>query len=215
MKVVMIAAVTLCGRISPAPLGSALDRRLLERMRDETDASLMGGGTLRHADPEMRGADGNLRQRLRGIMTFSGDIPVRGKKIFARGPAPLVFTAGEHYESLMVRLAGQAEIIALPAGPGGLSVAAALGELERRGAHTVLIEGGGKLNYSVLRQRVVSELMVTITPRLSGDGQAASLADGPAALGRPFLGLQLLSCQPQPTGEIFAHYTIRYEDENA
>jgi riboflavin biosynthesis pyrimidine reductase len=62
---------------------------------------------------------------------------------------------------------------------------------------------------------VVDELMVTVTPRLSGDEHAATLVDGPAALGSPFLSLQLLSCRPQPTGEIFAHYQICYEDENA
>jgi len=33
MKVILIAAITLCGRISPATMGSPEDRRLLERMR--------------------------------------------------------------------------------------------------------------------------------------------------------------------------------------
>lgn len=215
MKVIMIAATTVCGRISPAPLGSELDRRFLEQMRDETDASLMGSATLRHADPEMRGTGENPPQRLRAFITLSGDIPAQGKKIFVRGPAPLVFTAQERQEDLALRLAGKAEVIPLPAGPGGLSVAAAIAELERRGARSVLIEGGASLNYSALRQRVVDELMVTITPRLSGDEQAATLAAGPAALGSPLLSLALLSCRPQPTGEIFAHYQICYEDENA
>jgi len=215
MKVIMIAATTLCGRISPAPLGSALDRRFLEQMRDETDASLMGSGTLRHADPEMRGTGGNLQQRLRAFITFSGDIPLQEKKVFVHGPAPLVFTAQERHDDLLVRLADKAEVVSIPAGSGGLSIAAAIAELERRGARSVLIEGGASLNYSALKQRVVDELMVTLTPKLSGDEQAASLVDGPAALGSPFLSLALLSCRPQPTGEIFAHYQICYEDENA
>lgn len=215
MKVIMIAAATLCGRISPAPLGSALDRRFLEQMRDETDASLMGSATLRHADPEMRGTGGILPQRLRAFITCSGDIPVQGKKIFHHGPAPLVFTSEQRHDDLSARLAGKAEVVSLPAGPGGLSVAAAIAELERRGARTVLIEGGASLNYSALRQRVVDELLVTLTPKLSGDEHAASLVDGQAALGRPFLTLALLSCRPQSTGEIFIHYQVCYEDENA
>ncbi|MBU0965492.1 MAG: RibD family protein [Proteobacteria bacterium] len=215
MKVIMIAATTLCGRISPAPLGSELDRRFLERMRDETDASLMGSGTLRHADPEMRGTGGNLQQRLRAFITFSGDIPLQGKKVFASGPAPLVFAALERRQDLMRRLVGRAEVIALPAGLGGLSLAAAIAELERRGARSVLIEGGASFNYSALQQRVVDELMVTVTPKLSGDAQAASLVDGPAALGSPLLSLELISCLPQPSGEIFVHYQVCYEEENA
>jgi len=215
VKVIIIAAITLCGRISPAPLGSELDRRFLEQMRDETDASLMGSGTLRHADPEMRGTGGILPQRLRAFITCSGDIPVQGKKVFARGPAPLVFTAKQRHDDLLARLAGRAEVVALPAGPGGLSLAAAIAELERRGARSLLIEGGAILNYSALRQRVVDELLVTLTPKLSGDKQAASLADGPAALGSPLPALALISCRPQPSGEIFVHYQVCYEEENA
>lgn len=215
MKVIMIAATTLCGRISPAPLGSELDRRLLERMRDETDASLLGSATLRYGDPQMLGTGGMAGQRLRAFITASGDIPVEGKKVFARGPAPLIFTDPERRQELMRRLAGRAEVIVLPPGPGGLSVAAAISEFERRGARTVLIEGGAILNYSALRQRVVDEVMVTLTPKLSGDEHAASLADGPAALGSPLLALTLLSCLPQPTGEIFVHYQVCYEEQHA
>lgn len=215
MKVIMIAATTVCGRISPAPLGSELDRRFLEQMRDATDASLMGSATLRHADPEMRGADENRPLRLRAFITLSGNIPGQGKKVFVRGPAPLIFTGQERQADLALRLAGKAEVFPLPAGPGGLSLAAAIAELQSRGARSVLIEGGATLNYSALRQRVVDELMVTVTPRLSGDEHAATLADGPAALGSPLLSLALLSCRPQPTGEIFAHYRVCYEDENA
>ncbi len=211
----MIAAITLCGRITPAPLGSRLDRRFLEKMRDETDASLIGGGTLRQDNPEMRGTGGKLGERIRAIMTYSGDIPVRDKKIFTQGPTPLVFTAREHYESLTVRLGRGAEVMALPLDAGGLSVSGAIAELQKRGVRSVLIEGGGRMNFSALYQRVVDEVMVTITPKLSGDTSAASLITGPESVGTPLLDLQLLSCREQTTGEIFAHYLIRYEDQNA
>lgn len=213
-KVIMIAAMTLCGRISPAPLGSAVDRRFLEAVRDKTDASLMGGNTLRHGDPEMRGSVCG-RHRLRALITMSGDIPVAGKKIFAHQPGPLVFCAADHYGDLSERLRGRAEAVVLPPFAGGLSLAAAIRELERRGARSILLEGGARLNYSALRERVVDEIMVTVTPLLSGGEKAPTLVEGPEPLGSPFLALELLSCRQDAGGEIFTHYRVQYEEQHA
>ncbi|MBI5557807.1 MAG: RibD family protein [Deltaproteobacteria bacterium] len=215
VRVIMIAAITLCGRISPAPVGSGLDRRFLEKMRDESDASLMGCGTLRRDNPEMRGSGEGWRHRLRAFITASGHVPLREKAVFARGPAPLVFTGPNLVDTLGVLLAGKAEVLALPAGSGGLSIGGAIAELGRRGARSVLLEGGSLLNYHALRQRVVDEIMVTITPQLSGDENGATLADGPTPLGAPFLPLGLVSCRQEATGEIFARYQILYEDNHA
>lgn len=215
MKVIMIAATTLCGRISPAPLGSDLDRKLLESMRDRTDASLMGSGTLRKENPEMRGTGGISTSRLRSFITRNGDIPVQGKKIFQQGPAPLFFTAQGKKEKLAKKLNGIAKVVALPEGPGGLSVAAAIAALQEHSAQSVLIEGGAVLNYHALQEKVVDEIMLTITPQISGHKNAESLADGPQVLGRPFLNLEMLSVDVQSNGEIFAHYKVNYEVENA
>jgi len=44
---------------------------------------------------------------------------------------------------------------------------------------------------------------------MSGDKNSASLADGPVALGTPFMSLEFLSCRVGKTGEIFARYKIR------
>ncbi|MCJ7616538.1 MAG: dihydrofolate reductase family protein, partial [Desulfobacterales bacterium] len=84
-----------------------------------------------------------------------------------------------------------------------------LRELEKRGASSVLVEGGGKLNYSSIAEGVVDEIVVTITPIISGNTRAASLADGPVDSRLPFIILELLSCRVGNSGEIFARYKIR------
>ncbi|MFH1216075.1 MAG: RibD family protein [Pseudomonadota bacterium] len=211
----MIGAMTLCGRISPAPLGSPVDRRFLESMRDGTDASLMGSNTLRHGNPEMRGSDSGLSRRLRAFITMSGDIPIEGKKIFAQGPKPLVFCREDKQADLCERLRNRAEVIALPPFHGGLSIAAAVRELGKRGAGSILVEGGAILNYWALRERVVDEILVTITPQLFGGEGAPSLTEGSDPLGCPFLALELLSCRQEKSGELFTHYRVKYEEHHA
>lgn len=209
MKVLIAAIMTVCGRITPGDLGSALDRRHLEGLRLKTDASLIGAETLREGDPEMRGPGGRLSEtRLRAVITRSGNLPVADKKIFQVGPPPVVFTGRAQAPFLEEQLAGQARVMALPEGPGGLSVAAAVSELGRLGAETVLIEGGARLNYAALADGAVDEIFLTLAPKLSGKVGSPSLADGPDFLGRPFRPLELLAWTPAETGEIFLHYRV-------
>ncbi len=209
----MVAASTVCGRIEPAGLGSPEDRALLEGLREESGASLMGAGTLRAADPELRTTGGRLSDhRLRAVLTLAGPLPVAGKRLFAAGPRPLVFTGTDRAPGLARELVGVAEVVGLPPGPGGLSLAAALAELGRRGAQTVLIEGGGRLNHAALLEGVVDEIRLTIAPLISGDARAAGLASGSCHLGNPFLRLALLSCRQGQYGELFLHYRVLREE---
>jgi riboflavin biosynthesis pyrimidine reductase len=210
LKVILICITTACGRITPGNIGSPKDRRYLEDMRMTTDASLLGAGTLRKGDPEMRGVGGVIPEnRIRAIITMSGEIPIEGQRLFQLGPPPVVFTSKGQARSLGQALGQKARVVSLPEGTHGLSISAAISDLGRMGAKNVLIEGGAKLNYSALSEGVVDEIHLTIAPKLSGEEGAASLADGPGHLGEPFLSLELLECRPASTGEIFLRYKVK------
>ncbi len=209
MKVFLICITTACGRITPGNIGSPKDRRHLEDMRMTTDASLLGAGTLREGDPEMRGTGGIIpKNRIRAVITMSGRIPVEGRRLFQMGPPPVVFTSSDHVPSLGKTLGHKARVVSLPEGIHGLSVGAAISDLGRMGARTVLIEGGAMLNYAALSEGVVDEIYLTIAPKLSGEEGAASLADGPRHLGEPFFSLKLLECHTAATGEVFLRYKV-------
>lgn len=211
MHVVLIGLATLCGRIGPGITGSALDRRRLEDARAATDASLMGAGTLRAGDPEMRGPQGViLPGRMRAIITGSARIPTEGKALFREGPRPIVFTGRDQAYALRQVLGPRAEVVPLPSGAQGLSIRAACEYLASRGVRSLLIEGGSRLNYSALAEGVVDELLLTLSPRISGERGAPSLADGPRTLYEALGGFELAECRPEPkTGEVFFRYIIR------
>lgn len=205
----MIGASTVCGRISPAGMGSTVDRRLLEEARAATAAGLIGAGTLRVEDPEMRGPGGEfIPGRIRALITGSGDLPLT-RKIFSQGPPPIVFSSHAQVSELSGRFGERARVIGLPSGPAGLSLAAAVRHLADRGVDSLLVEGGARLNYACLAEGLVDELLLTITPNLSGDSEAVTLAQGPSPLGSPFLPLALVSCETSIYGEIIARYTMK------
>ena len=207
----MIAAATVCGRIAPAPLGSRLDRQFLERMRDSTGAGLIGAGTVRDADPELRGSGGVMPEsRIRAIVSMSGEMPFAERKIFSSAPYPIIFTASNKVDDVKKNVVPYCTVIGLPAGPAGLSMRAALQVLAELGVQSLLVEGGGMLNYACLCEGIVDEIMLTVVPRVSGKRGAASLAAGPAGLGldAPFFNLELVGVRPAQTGEIFCHYKV-------
>lgn len=210
MKVILVGATTICGRISPVGHGSILDRNRLEEIRGKTQASIMGANTLRVEDPEMRGPNSTLApDRIRAVITKSGAIPVTDKKLFNHGPKPVVFTAEGKITALQDKLKGKAYVVSLPDGPHGLSLHAALDFFADRKVESVLIEGGSQLNYAALAEGLVDEIYLTIMPFISGDHNSLSLADGPQCLGTPFLELELLASEPLATGEVFLHYRIK------
>ena len=209
MRVSIIVAMTLCGRISPGGMSSVLDRQFLEAQRAATDASLLGAGTLREGDAQMRGPGGSVPpRRLRSVITASGDLPVEERTLFREGPRPLLFTSIAAAPGLRQRLGDRAEVVVLPAIGPALSLSHLVVELASRGARSLLVEGGAHLNYHALHQGVVDEVLVTITPKLSGEIGARTLADGPAPLGAPFLDLTLLACEQATTGELFCRYQV-------
>jgi riboflavin biosynthesis pyrimidine reductase len=210
MKVAIICVATVDGRITPGLIGSRLDREHLEAARMRTDASLMGAQTLRRGDIEMRGPGGRVPEhRIRAILTRSGEIPLEDRKLFRLGPCPVVFTAEDRAPALAQVAGDRARVVSLPAGQHGLSVRAAVQELERMGAGSVLVEGGGRLNHAALAEGVVDEILVTIAPRLSGKHGDTSLVDGSGHLGNPFLELALLESRAAETGELFVRYGIK------
>ena len=210
MKVILVGATTICGKISPAGYGSLLDRRRLEDIRDKTHASIMGANTLRVENPEIRGTNGSFPPgRIRSIISQSGSVPIEGKKLFRHGPQPIIFTSKENISAVQVRVEEKAQVVSLPQGSYGLSLQAAIDFLAEKDVESLLIEGGAKLNYSALAQGVVDEIMLTIIPFISGEHHAPAFAHGPKFLGNPFLELELLSCEHVSTGEVFLHYRTK------
>ncbi len=211
MKVSIVAIETLCGRITPAGFGSKKDRLFLETAREGTDASLIGAASLREGDPEFRTAHGSIPQkRLRAIITNSGNLP-EDKSIFKEGPIPIIFCPEIIFSRLHKKFSQKAQVIPLARTRDGiLDLKEAVSILEKKGARTLLMEGGGRLNYYALKQGVVHELLITLSPRLVGSVKERCMVHGNDPLGNPFMDLELVSTEVcRETGEIFLKYRVK------
>lgn len=206
MRVILVAAATVCGKIGPNVKGSSLDRAHLEQLRLETDAGLMGASTLRDDDPEMRAVGGILpKSRLRAVITTSQTLPFH-KKFFSSEPFPVVFSSEASASFLKPQASKGVEVVSVPFfSAKNLSLLHVLRWFEQRGVNSVLIEGGGRLNYAAIAQGIVHEIYLTILPQVEGGAKGAWLIAGDIGLGKRLL---LKKCLSLETGEVILHYEV-------
>jgi diaminohydroxyphosphoribosylaminopyrimidine deaminase/5-amino-6-(5-phosphoribosylamino)uracil reductase len=186
-EVTLKAAITLDGRIATQSgdsrwITSEASRRLAHRMRAQSDAVLVGVGTVLADNPELtvRHVRGKnplrvvLDSRLRTPFASCVASTTNARTLIAHGPrAPLarkraLAAAGVELCELALHK------------DGGLDLVALLATLQARGVHKLLVEGGGRVHGALLAAGLVHNVALFIAPRLLADSFAKPLAEGPA-----------------------------------
>ncbi len=132
------------------------------RWRARACAILTGAGTVRADDPHLTVREVETpRQPLRVIADSHLETPHHARIL--QGDKALVFAA------VTGKSLPNAEIVALPNAGGKVDLKKMLEELARRGVNELHVEGGFKLNGSLLREGCVDEFLIYLNPSLLGD----------------------------------------------
>jgi 2,5-diamino-6-(ribosylamino)-4(3H)-pyrimidinone 5'-phosphate reductase len=81
-----------------------------------------------------------------------------------------------------------------------------LATLHDLGMNRVLVEGGGTLNFELLRLGLIDEVQVHVAPRIFGGATAPTLADG---IGGLSLGLDLMSAETVADSGVLLRYKVK------
>ncbi|MBR3370600.1 MAG: bifunctional diaminohydroxyphosphoribosylaminopyrimidine deaminase/5-amino-6-(5-phosphoribosylamino)uracil reductase RibD [Rhodobacteraceae bacterium] len=189
-------ALTLDGRIATATgesrwITGPQARRAVHAMRACHDAVLVGAGTARADDPDLRVRGlGTSHNPVRIVAMPRLDLSCDSRLGRSARDAPVWLLHGPQADPARAqawRDAG-AMTLACPMGAGGLDPVAMMQTLAGRGLTRVFCEGGGTLAASLLRAGLVDRMVVFSAGKLIG-------ADGRAGLGD--LGLAQLGDAPQ------------------
>lgn len=188
-------AASLDGRIATASgesrwITGPVSRALVHRLRNEHDAVLVGAETVIHDDPELTcrvaGGRNPLRVVLDGRLRTTVDSRVIGD---SKAPT-LVIAATNAPASRRRKLeAHGAQVLALPAKDGRISLRRVMLALGQRGVMSLLVEGGADVAAGLLAASLVDAVYLFYAPKLiGGDGRPIL---GPLGVGRMRDALQL------------------------
>lgn len=168
-------ASTLDGKIATATgdsrwvTGEAARERV-HLMRHQHDAILVGSGTALADDPQLTTRlPGGGRNPLRIIADSRLRLPLSAR-VFRDGQAPTLVLTTPLAPTAKVRELEQigVEVWVLESADGRVPLREALRRLASRGVVSVLAEGGGQLNFSLLQERLVDEVVAFIAPKIIG-----------------------------------------------
>lgn len=180
--VLLSVAVSVDGYIDDRSAGrfllsNAADFELVDRLRAESDAILVGAETVRRDNPRLivRDPDRRAARIARGRPEHPVKVTVTGTgaldpgfAFWHCGGAKLVYTT-DTGRAAATALADLAEVVSL--GPA-LGFDALLDDLGRRGVGRLMVEGGGRVHTAFLAAGLADEVRVAVAPLLVGQAAA-------------------------------------------
>jgi 5-amino-6-(5-phosphoribosylamino)uracil reductase len=206
---------TLDGRIAidgrSGSIGNQADREIFHGLRTQADAVMAGAGTVRSERYGRITKNDELRARREreGLAPDPLAIVVSGR-LNLPADLPLLQDPGSHVIVLTASAAEPPDVPARvevlrgePAPDAGVVIAPLLRRLrEEHGVRSITCEGGPALNHGLLREGLVDELFLALSPKLAG-GEPLTVVTGMGL--KPPLDFELLSVL-ESEGHLFMRY---------
>lgn len=198
------------------PLSDKADREMFHSLREQAEAVLVGTGTLRAerygrlvGDPERRRRRveaGLSPEPLACVVTRSAELPLE-IPLFSEPEARVVIFSPVELD--LSSCSGQVELVLIDRGE--LTLTTVLRRLRADfGIRMLLCEGGPTMFGSLLHERLVDELFLTLEPKLAGGGDSPTISTGPELMELAPLGLVWVL---EHTGALYLRYEIEWPAE--
>jgi len=210
--VILSAAVSLDGKIATknkdSALSSAQDKIRFHRLRAKTDAILVGINTVRIDDPLLTVRYARGKNPTRVVLDSSGAISPKSKIIKTCNTIPTIIAVSKKAPKKNLARLAKYPLQVIVLGQNKVDTKKLLQILQKQNIKTILLEGGGTLNWEFIHKGFVDELIVTVTPYVIGGKYATTLVEGDGfskIANCPKLKLQNVIRQKN---EIVLHYYI-------
>lgn len=166
-------------------LSNRADFDRVDQVRAESDAILIGAGTMRADNPRLlvnsaqrrgaRLAAGKPEYPLKVTVSASGNLDA-DLKFWHHGGAKVAYTTDAGAEKLRERLAGLADVVST--GPE-IDFGALLDDLAKREIKRLMVEGGTQIHTAFLSRGLADEIHLVVAPLIVGNSDAPRFL-GPA-----------------------------------
>ena len=176
------------------------DFKRVDKLRAESDAIMVGIGTVLADDPrltvkseELRGwrtDQGKPENPIRVVVDSRCRIPLNAK-VLNKEAKTIVAVSKLADRSRVEKLRHKAEVVTF--GESKVDLRALMRYLYKIGVRKVMVEGGATLNYGLLKEGLVDEIYVYYGSMIIGGAKAPTIVDGSSF--NPPIELELISIE--------------------
>jgi len=181
-KVILSAAMSLDGKIATktgdSKLSSKQDKVRIHKLRSNVDAILVGSNTVKRDDPSLTVRHTKGKNPLRIILDSKANIDQKSQIIKTCKKIPTIIAVSKKASKKNIDKLKKYPLEIIITGNKLVNIKNLLRILSKKKIKTLLVEGGGTVNWEFVKQGLVDEIIITITPYLIGGKNAITLVEG-------------------------------------
>lgn len=178
--VILSAAISIDGKIATrtgrSNLSSKKDLVRVHNLRKSVDAILIGKNTVNVDNPSLTVRYVKGKNPIRIILDPNGSLSPKSKVIRTAKKTPTILVVSENTKNVEKFVAKGAQVI--KCGRKKINIRKLLQILGKSGIKRILVEGGGTTNWHFFKEKLVDEIIITVTPYILGGSTAISLVEG-------------------------------------
>ena len=180
--VIISAAISVDGKIATrngdSGISSEKDLVRMHRLRSMADAVLIGTNTLRRDDPLLTVRHTRGKNPTRIILDSHGTIRSESMILRTAECVPTIIAVSHSASKAHLRRLEKLPVDVIVCGQKRVHIKTLLQRLHLRNIDTLLVEGGGTVNWEFIKNGLFDRLVITVSPRIIGGTGAVSLVEG-------------------------------------
>jgi 2,5-diamino-6-(ribosylamino)-4(3H)-pyrimidinone 5'-phosphate reductase len=180
--VILSAAISIDGKIATrmgdSKLSSKKDKIRLHKLRSKVDAILIGKNTVIRDDPLLTVRSSKGKNPTRIILDSHGTISANSRILQTSNKVPTIIVVSKKITKSNLEKLKKFPIQIIMTGENLVNIKSLLRNLSKRKIDTLLVEGGGTVNWQFIKNNLFDEILITIAPFIVGGIDAITFVQG-------------------------------------
>jgi len=180
--VILSAATSIDGKIATrtgsSHLSSTQDSIRLHKLRSKVDAILVGKNTVLRDNPMLTVRHTKGKNPIRIILDSKGSLSKNSKILQTSNKISTIIAVSKIITKSNLEKLQRFPVEVIITGKKSVNIKSLLRKLSDKKIKTILVEGGGTINWDFIKNNLFDELIVTISPFLIGGNDAISFVQG-------------------------------------
>ncbi len=180
--VILSAATSIDGKIATktgdSNFSSKQDIVRLHKLRSKVDAILVGKNTVLQDNPLLTVRLAKGKNPIRIILDSNGSISTKSQILQTSHKIPTIIVVSHNISKSNLIKLHDFPVEIITAGKNSINISLLLKKLLDKKIRTVLVEGGGIINWEFIHKNLFDELIITLSPFLVGGVDAVSFIQG-------------------------------------